>query len=213
MHWQERIVSTPGVVGGRPCIKGTRLSVSLILELMSAGSSEAEVLKAHPHISSADVRACLRYAAQSLEPPITTETDAWIAGVPSDSASPISDVIEGKVIPCEARALLVNADERIRKTDYGKGSRLLWQAVEWTIRDVAARRGWPAENEKELESVIERLDMERDGKHVLAGDFGNALEIRDNADGQYLSADELEFYAELMPPFIESIFAAASTPS
>lgn len=87
MDWQERIVCTPGVVGGRPRIKDTRLSVSLILELMSAGSSEAEILKSYPHISSADVRACLRYAAQSLEPPITTEIDAWIEGVPFEAAS------------------------------------------------------------------------------------------------------------------------------
>ena len=87
MDWQERIACVPGVVGGRPCIKGTRLSVSLILELMSAGSSEAEILDAYPRISSADVRACLRYAAQSLEPPVTTEIDAWIEGVPFEAAS------------------------------------------------------------------------------------------------------------------------------
>ena len=87
MDWQKRIVSTPGVVGGRPRIKGTRLSVSLILEFMAAGSSEAAILDAYPQLSSADVRACLRYAVQCLEPPITSEIDAWIAGVPFETAS------------------------------------------------------------------------------------------------------------------------------
>ncbi len=82
MEWQKRIVCTPGVVGGRPRIKGTRLSVALILEFMAAGSSEAELLESYPQLSATDIRACLRYAVQSLEPPITSEIDAWIEGVP-----------------------------------------------------------------------------------------------------------------------------------
>ena len=82
MDWQERIVSDPGVVGGRPRIKGTRLSVSFILELMSAGSSEAEILKSYPQLCAVDIRACLRYASERLEPPVTTEIDAWIEGIP-----------------------------------------------------------------------------------------------------------------------------------
>ncbi len=86
MDWQERIVSTPGIVGGRPRIKGTRLAVSLILEFMSAGSSEADILEGYPQLCAADVRACLRYASESLEPPITTEIDAWIAGVAYENA-------------------------------------------------------------------------------------------------------------------------------
>lgn len=85
MDWRERIVSTPGVVGGRPRIKGTRLAVSLILEFMSAGSSEAEILEGYPQLSADDVRACLRYASESLEPPVTSEIDAWIRGVPYEA--------------------------------------------------------------------------------------------------------------------------------
>ena len=85
MDWRERIVCTPGVVGGRPRIKGTRLAVSLILEFMSAGSSEAEILEAYPQLSADDVRACLRYASESLEPPVTSEIDAWIKGVPYET--------------------------------------------------------------------------------------------------------------------------------
>ncbi len=80
MDWQERIVSTPGIVGGRPRIKGTRLAVSFILDLLAAGSSESDILAGYRRLSAADVRACLRYASESLEPPITTEIDAWIRG-------------------------------------------------------------------------------------------------------------------------------------
>ena len=82
MDWQKRIVCTPGVVGGRPRVKGTRLAVSLILGFMAAGSTEADILEHYEELSAADVRACLRYASESLEPPVTTEIDAWIRGVP-----------------------------------------------------------------------------------------------------------------------------------
>lgn len=82
MDWQERIVCTPGVVGGRPRIKGTRLAVSLILGFMAAGSTEADILEHYKELSADDVRACLRYASEALEPPVTTEIDAWIEGIP-----------------------------------------------------------------------------------------------------------------------------------
>ena len=87
MDWQDRIVSTPGIIGGRPRIKGTRIAVSLILEFMSAGSSEAEILEGYPHLCTEDVRACLRYASESLEPPATSEIDAWIREVPHEGKS------------------------------------------------------------------------------------------------------------------------------
>ena len=78
MDWQERIVVDPKVLGGKPAVKGTRLSVSLILELLASGSSEASILAGYSRLSVEDIRACLRYASASLEPPITTEIDAWI---------------------------------------------------------------------------------------------------------------------------------------
>ena len=81
MEWRERIVCTPGVVGGRPRIRGTRLAGSLILEMMASGATEEYLLANYPHICADDVRACLRYASESLEPPIESEIDAWIHGV------------------------------------------------------------------------------------------------------------------------------------
>ena len=94
MDWQERIVSTPGILGGRPRIKGTRLAVSLILEFMAAGSSEADILEGYPQLvrSRCTEIACLRYASESLEPPITTEgIDAWIRGDIYENAPQINN--------------------------------------------------------------------------------------------------------------------------
>lgn len=78
MDWKDRIVVDPKVLGGKPAIKGTRLPVALILELMASGSSAASILAGYSRLSVEDIRACLRYASASLEPPVDTEIDAWI---------------------------------------------------------------------------------------------------------------------------------------
>jgi uncharacterized protein (DUF433 family) len=68
----ERIVSDPDVVGGRPRVRGTRLTVRYIVGLLAAGASIEEILADHPSLSRDDVLASLRYAAESLEqqPPV-----------------------------------------------------------------------------------------------------------------------------------------------
>ncbi len=81
MEWNERITVNPKVLGGRPAVKGTRLSVSFILELLAAGSAERAILANYPQLSQDDIRACLRYASDSLEPTKTTPIDEWIRGV------------------------------------------------------------------------------------------------------------------------------------
>ena len=86
MHWKERIAANKNVLGGRPAVRGTRLSVSFILELMAAGSSETAILADYPQLCREDIRACLRYASESLEPPALTELERWIRGV--DDADP-----------------------------------------------------------------------------------------------------------------------------
>ena len=78
MEMRERIVNTPDTLGGRPRVKDTRLAVSFILELMAAGSSIDDIVSAYSQLSRDDVRACLYYAAESLEPPPATEIDRWI---------------------------------------------------------------------------------------------------------------------------------------
>jgi len=59
-----RITLTPGVMGGKPCIKGTRITVEAIVDHLAAGESVAQVLEGYPGLSEADVRAALAYAAE-----------------------------------------------------------------------------------------------------------------------------------------------------
>ena len=66
MDWQDRITVDPKVLVGKPVIKGTRITVELIVEMMSQGAAEADVLAAYPHLKADDVRAALAYAAASL---------------------------------------------------------------------------------------------------------------------------------------------------
>jgi uncharacterized protein (DUF433 family) len=63
----EQIVSDPKILGGKPCIKGTRISVEMILEWVASGASRDEIHKTYPHLSPDDVEAALRYAAQSFD--------------------------------------------------------------------------------------------------------------------------------------------------
>lgn len=63
-----RISIDPAVMLGKPCIKGTRITVELILRWLSAGRSFAELIEAYPHISEDDIRAALDYAADEVGP-------------------------------------------------------------------------------------------------------------------------------------------------
>lgn len=58
-----RITRDPTVMLGKPCIKGTRITVELVLKWLAAGRTTAELLEAYPHISSEDVEEALSYAA------------------------------------------------------------------------------------------------------------------------------------------------------
>jgi len=63
-NWKERISIDPKVCHGKPCIKGTRIWVSLIVDNLAAGSSEGEILEAYPSLSREDIRAALAFAAE-----------------------------------------------------------------------------------------------------------------------------------------------------
>ena len=63
----DRIVSDVAILGGKPCIRGTRISVEFILELLASGASRDDVTKAYPHLSAADVEEAVRYAARFLK--------------------------------------------------------------------------------------------------------------------------------------------------
>jgi uncharacterized protein (DUF433 family) len=59
----ERIVVDPEVLAGKPVIRGTRLAVEFILEILAAGQSESELLTSYPGLTREDVLACLSYAS------------------------------------------------------------------------------------------------------------------------------------------------------
>lgn len=61
------IASDPAIVGGKPCVLGTRLSVQFILELIASGADEVEIVESYPQLSIDSVRAAVAYAAQSLK--------------------------------------------------------------------------------------------------------------------------------------------------
>jgi uncharacterized protein (DUF433 family) len=63
MNWQERISIDPGVRGGKPCVKGTRITVYDVLEYLAGGMSEDQILTDFPDLTREDIRACLAFAA------------------------------------------------------------------------------------------------------------------------------------------------------
>lgn len=62
----ERVVRVPGVLGGKPTVRGTRISVDLVVTCFAGGMSIDDVLVDYPHLTPDDVRACLAYAADAL---------------------------------------------------------------------------------------------------------------------------------------------------
>ena len=66
MNWQERIVIDPGILVGKPIVRGTRLAVEFIVDLLAQGWSEAEILQNHPGLTHEDIQACLSYASAML---------------------------------------------------------------------------------------------------------------------------------------------------
>lgn len=67
MNWEERITVDPKVLVGKPVIKGTRLAVEFIIELLANGWTEQQILENYPGITHEDILACLRYASETLK--------------------------------------------------------------------------------------------------------------------------------------------------
>ena len=63
MRWRDRIVVDPEVRSGKPCVKGTRITVYDILEYLAGGMSEDEILGDFPDLALDDIRAALAFAA------------------------------------------------------------------------------------------------------------------------------------------------------
>lgn len=64
---EDLIVSNPGILGGKPCIRGTRISVEFVLELLASGATQEEILRTYPHLTAEQLKAALSYAARSLK--------------------------------------------------------------------------------------------------------------------------------------------------
>jgi uncharacterized protein (DUF433 family) len=66
----ERITVNPAQCGGRPCIRGMRIRVSDVLDLLAAGLSQQQVLEELPDLEAEDISACLKFASSRLNHPI-----------------------------------------------------------------------------------------------------------------------------------------------
>jgi uncharacterized protein (DUF433 family) len=63
---ESRIATDPAILAGKPCIRGTRISVEFILKLIASGATTDAIVKAYPHLTHADVEAAVRFAAEFL---------------------------------------------------------------------------------------------------------------------------------------------------
>ncbi|HEX9005322.1 MAG TPA: DUF433 domain-containing protein, partial [Blastocatellia bacterium] len=62
-HFLDRITYNPNQCGGRPCIRGMRIRVNDVLDMLAGGATEQEILQDYPYLEPEDIRACLEYAA------------------------------------------------------------------------------------------------------------------------------------------------------
>ena len=66
MDWHDRITLDPAVLVGKPCIKGTRMSVEFVVDLLSQGWTTEKILEQYDHLAHEDILACLAYAGEVL---------------------------------------------------------------------------------------------------------------------------------------------------
>lgn len=64
--WRVRIAADPQVLAGKPTIRGTRIAVDLVVDLVARGYTKEQILEQHDLITDADIQACLAYAAETL---------------------------------------------------------------------------------------------------------------------------------------------------
>ena len=67
MDWRDRIVIDPGILVGKPIVKGTRLAVEFIIDLLAQGWTGEEILRNYPGLTREDIQACLAYAGMVLK--------------------------------------------------------------------------------------------------------------------------------------------------
>lgn len=67
INWKRYIETNPTIMLGKPVIKGTRITVELILEKLAEGESTEAILESHPHITRKTIQACLAYASDVMK--------------------------------------------------------------------------------------------------------------------------------------------------
>lgn len=70
MSLLDRITIEPGKMGGRPCIRGMRMRVTDVLEMLAGGATQEQILKDFPDLEVEDIRASIAYAAVQLNHPV-----------------------------------------------------------------------------------------------------------------------------------------------
>ena len=66
VDWRNRIIADPDVLVGKPVVKGTRISVEIVLELLAAGYTPEQVRQQYDHLTREDIQACLSYAREVI---------------------------------------------------------------------------------------------------------------------------------------------------
>jgi uncharacterized protein (DUF433 family) len=69
-EWQKRITINPEQCGGRPCIRGLRIRVTDVIDLLASGLSHDEIIEELPDLEKEDILAALKYASQKLDHPV-----------------------------------------------------------------------------------------------------------------------------------------------
>jgi uncharacterized protein (DUF433 family) len=67
MNWRDRISIDPDVAVGKPVVKGTRIAVELVIDLLGRGYTVEQVIRQYDQLTAEDVQACLAYAAEVLQ--------------------------------------------------------------------------------------------------------------------------------------------------
>lgn len=67
MDWRARIVAHPDVLVGKPVIKGTRISVELVMDLLAAAYTPDQIIDQYDHLTREDIQACLAYAKEVVQ--------------------------------------------------------------------------------------------------------------------------------------------------
>ena len=67
MTHMERITFNPEIMGGKPCVRGMRVTVAMIVSQIAEGHSREEILRAYPYLEDQDITAALQYAAYRVE--------------------------------------------------------------------------------------------------------------------------------------------------